>query len=145
MTTSARIKGNKLSLKFGAGEAAKDHWADLSSVIMQNEDSDDVQTFYDASLGGLKQWFFEISAVASTEEESFWRYVWANTGQEIAFTFAPHKNLTASASQPHFIGTVKIPAKPALGGEASLNGSYTFETRFDIIGDPVLDTGSAGS
>lgn len=142
MTTSARIKGNKLSLKFGAGETAKDYWADLSSVVMQNEDGEDVQTFYDASRGGAKQWFFEISAVSSTATASFWRYVWDNTGNEVAFTFAPHKNETATADQPHFIGMVKIPAKPALGGEASISGSYSFETRFDIVGEPVMDVGT---
>lgn len=142
MTTSARIKGNKLALKFGAGQTAKDYWADLSAVTLQNEDGDDTLTFYDAYRGGIKQWFFEISAVSSTATNSFWRYVWENTGEEVAFTFAPHKNETASAEQPHFIGTVKIPAKPALGGEASINGAYSFETRFDIVGEPVMDVGA---
>lgn len=142
MGTSQKIKGNKLALKLGAGVGAKDYWADLSACTLQNEDSDDVLTFYDASMGGVKQWFFEITAVTSTATESFWRYVWENTGAEVAFTFAPHKNETASAEQPHFIGTVKIPAKPSMGGEASLNGAFTFETRFDVIGEPTLDVGT---
>lgn len=141
MATSKRLKGNKLALKFGSGATSKDYWADLNAVTLTNEDSEDTLTFYDASLGGAKQWYFEITAVTSTDTESFWRYVWENTGQEIAFSFAPHRNEVASEDQPHFIGFVKIPAKPAIGGEASINGSFTFETRFDLVGEPVLDTG----
>lgn len=144
MARSAGIKGNKLALTFGSGGDEKDYWADLSSVVLNNEDSDDVVTFYDASLGGLKQWFFDISAITSTATESFWRYVWDNTGEEVAFTYAPHRNEEASETQPHFTGYVKIPAKPAMGGEASIKGSYTFETRFDLVGDPVLDVGIGG-
>lgn len=141
MTKSASIRGNKLALKFGSGIEAKDYWADLSSVVMSNEDSDDTQTYYDAYMGGAKQWFFEISAMSSTQKTSFWRYVWDNTGEEVAFTFAPHRNEVATEDQPHFIGFVKIPAKPALGGEQSVKGSYSFETRFDIVGEPTLDAG----
>lgn len=142
MAKSKGIKGNKLALKLGADD--KDYWADLSNVVLSNEDADDVLTFYDASQGGVKQWFFEISAISSTDTESFWRYVWENTGEEVAFTYAPHSNEVASEEQPHFIGFVKIPAKPSMGGEASIKGQYSFDTRFDLVGEPTLDVGIGG-
>lgn len=144
MAKSRGIRGNKLALTLGSGEDEKDHWADLSSVVLNNEDSEDVVTFYDASMGGAKQWFFEISAISSTDTDSFWRYVWENTGAEVPFTYAPHRNETPSETQPHFIGMLTIPAKPAMGGEASIKGSYSFETRFDLVGEPTLDTGVSG-
>lgn len=140
--SSPRIKGNKLALTIGDGLNAKDYWADLSNVLLTNEDADDVLTFQDASLGGVKQWFFEIAAVTSTATESFWRFVWENTGAELPFVFAPHRNEVPSQEQPHFVGVVKIPAKPPMGGEASLNGSFTFETRFDLVGEPEIEVGA---
>lgn len=142
MASSTRIKGNKLALKFGD----TDHWADATSVVLDNEEGEsDVVTFYDAANpGNNRQWFFELSAIQSTEQNSFWRYLWENTGEEVAFTYAVHGNETPSADQPHLIGIVKIGPKPALGGDASETGTYTFDTRLDVVGTPTIDDGTSG-
>lgn len=139
MVTSTRIKANALLMSIDA----VDYWADFSSVVMQSEDaSADVTTFYDASLGGRRDFYFTVSGVQSTEAASFWRAMWSDAGTEVAFIYAPHGNATASADKPHFTGNVRIPARGAfqLGGEASADGTFSFDgVRMDIVGDVTLD------
>jgi hypothetical protein len=140
MATSTRIKANALKLSIGG----TDYWADFSSVSLQSEDaSSDVNTFYDASLGGRRDWFFTVSGVQSTESTSFWMAAWDDAGSEVAFIYAPHGNASASSSQPHFTGTLRIPAKGAfvIGGDASSDGTFSFDgVRMDVVGDVTLDT-----
>jgi hypothetical protein len=140
MSTSTRIKANALLLSIDG----TDYWADFSSVMMQSEEAAaDVNTFYDASLGGRRDFYFTVSGVQSTESTSFWRSMWADAGSEVAFIYAPHGNATASSDQPHFTGTVRIPAKGSfmIGGEASADGTFAFDgVRMDIVGDVTLDT-----
>lgn len=139
---STRIKGNALALKFGS--PAEDYWADATSVVLENEEKDsDVTTFEDAkNAGDARQWFFTLSAIQSTAKTSFWRYLWENTGQVVAFTYAPHGNEVATEDQPHFIGTCKIGAKPSVGGEAGQTTQYTFDARLDVETGPTLDIGA---
>lgn len=135
---STRIKGNALALEFGG----TDYWADATSVILDNEDSAaGVVTFEDASKAGNRTFFFTVGAIQSTSTSSFWRYVWENTGEVVNYKYAVHGNAVATADQPHFTGTVKIGPKPSLGGQASVNGEYTFEVRFDCQEEPLLDDG----
>lgn len=139
MATSTRIKANALQLTIDG----TDYWADLSSVTMQSEDAaNDVVTFYDASVGGGRDWFFTVSGVQSTASTSFWMAMWDAPGEEVAFVYAPHGNASASSTQPHFTGTVRLPARGSfiLGGEASADGTFSFDgVRMDIIGEPVKD------
>ena len=139
-STSARIKANALQLTIDG----TDYWADFSSVVMQSEDaSADVTTFYDASLGGRRDFYFTVSGVQSTEATSFWRAMWTGAGSEETFIYAPHGNASPSADKPHFTGTVRLPARGAfqLGGEASPDGTFAFDgVRMDIVGDVTLDT-----
>jgi len=132
---STRIKGAQLALEFGG----TDYWADATSVVLDNEDAGAATTFEDASLGGARKFFFTISAIQSTTASSFWNYVWANTGEVVAYTYAPWGNATPTADQPHFTGTVKIGAKPAIGGDAGVNNEFTFTTRFDCEEAPTLE------
>jgi hypothetical protein len=138
-STSTRIKANALQLTIDG----VDYWADFSSVVMQSEDaSADVNTFYDASLGGRRDFYFTVSGVQSTESTSFWRAMWTGAGSEETFIYAPHGNAAASADKPHFTGTVRLPARGAfqLGGEASADGTFAFDgVRMDIVGDVTLD------
>lgn len=138
--TSTRIKANKLKFSI----EGSDYWADFSAVTFQSEDaSADVNTFYDAGLGGRRDFYFTVSGVQSTATTSLWVAMWDNAGEEVAFIYAPHGNAAASASQPHITGTVRIPAKGAfmLGGEASADGTFSFDgVRMDVVGAPVYDT-----
>lgn len=138
---STRIKGRQLALQFGT----TDYWADQTSVVLDNEEADsDTTTFEDAAAeGGARQYFLELAAVQSTDTESFWRYIWEHTGETVPFVYAPHGNEVPTAAQPHFTGNCVIGARPKIGGEAGRASTYTFETRFDVEGTPVLDTGAA--
>jgi len=132
---STRIKGKSLSLKVDSTE----YMADVSEVTLQNEEADgDVTTFADAAAGGAVQWFFEGSAVQSTDTTSFWSYLWDNTGEEVTYVFAPHGNATASSTQPHFTGSVKVGSKPPVGGTA--NETFTFDFRLDCTAEPTKVT-----
>ena len=134
---STRIVGNKLALEFGG----TDYWADATSVMFDNEDSAaGVTTFEDASKAGARTYYFTVSAIQSTDASSFWTYLWENTGEVVNYTYAVHGNATPSTSQPHLEGSVKIGPKPALGGDASVNGEFTFTVRLDCQEEPTLVT-----
>lgn len=140
MAGSTRIKGNALSLTFGT--PGVEYRCDTTAVVLDNEEADsDVITFCDAAEGGSRTHFLTISAIQSTDPLSLWRYIWEHTGEEVPFTYAPHGNAVATTTQPHFVGTVKIGPKPPMGGEAGTNVTYTFETRWDVVGVPTLDDG----
>lgn len=135
---STRIKGKKIAFEIDG----EDYWADLTSVALDNEEADsDVTTFEDAAQdGGARQYFLEMSAVQSTDTESFWRAVWDNTGTEVPFKFAPHGNTTPTTAQPHFTGSCVVGPRPRMGGDPATD--WTFETRFNVEGTPVLDDGA---
>lgn len=139
MSGSTRIRGTKLALTLGS--PGEDFWADISKYELNNQDADsDIVTFKDANEGGAVEYRLTGSAIQSTDKESFWSYVWDNTGEEVPFTLAPHGNTTPSEAQPHFVGTVKIGRKPALGGEAG-QGSFAFDFDWQVIGEPIRDLG----
>lgn len=138
---SKRIKGKKLGLTIDG----KEYWADVSSCTLENEERDGgTITFRDASLPGEdRQHFLNITAIQSTDPESLWSFIWDRTGEEVPFMYAVHGNETPATDQPHIIGTVKIGPRPLLGGEASRGQEdYTFESRWDCVGTPVLDRGN---
>ena len=139
---SPRIKGRQLKLLVGSSPAV-DVWADTTAVTLDNEEAeDDVTTFEDAAApGGARQEFLTITAIQSTDPTSLWSYVWDHTGEEVPFTYAPHGNEVASASKPHFLGTCTIGPRPTLGGEAGRDTTFTFETRWDVVGSTTKDIG----
>jgi hypothetical protein len=136
--SSTRIKANALKLTI----ATVDYWADLSMVELSSElSSADTTTYYDSSVGGRVDWFLTVSGIQSTATASFWRAMWTAAGTEVAFLYAPHGNATASSTQPHFTGTVRVPAAGSfmLGGQSSPDGTYSFDgVRMDIVGDVTM-------
>lgn len=140
MAGSTRIRGRQLKLSLGT--PAEDYWADTTSVQLLNEEADDdVVTFADAAEGENVQEYLEISGIQSTDPDSLWTYLWDHAGEDVPFTYAPHGNETPTAAQPHFIGTVTLGPRPPLGGEAGRNNTHTFETRWNVVGKTVKDTG----
>ena len=141
---STRIRGNKQPV-LTLGAPGVEYSADIISWTIENEEADsDVITFEDAASGGSRQFFLRGSAIQSTASASFWRYVWENSGDaDIPYTIAPHGNATATATEPHFVGTLNIGPKPTIGGEASTSATsaFAFDFEFEINGEPTLDTG----
>ena len=136
MPGSTRIYGKQLRLEIDG----TDYWADTISCVLKNEENGDtVTTFEDAAAGTTVKHFFEITAIQSMDAASFWSKIWDNTGDEVAFEYAPLGNATPATDAPHFIGTLEIGMKPELGGDANRKGTYQFSTRFDVIGAVTLD------
>ncbi len=136
MPGSTRILGKQLRLEIGG----TDFWADTISCVLKNEENGDtVTTFEDAAAGTTVKYFFEITAIQSTDADSLWSYIWDNTGDEVAFEYAPLGNATPATDQPHFIGTLEIGMKPEVGGEAGRKNTYQFTTRFDVVGAVTID------
>jgi hypothetical protein len=137
--TSTRIKANKLYFEINS----TNYWADFSTVTFSSEDaSAEVNTFYDAGLGGKRDFYFTVSGVQSTATGSLWKAMWDAAGTEVPFVYAPHGNETPSATQPQITGVVRIPAKGSfmLGGEASADGTFSFDgVRMDVVGEPDYD------
>lgn len=69
---STRIKGAALTLKIGT--PAVEYMADVTACTLENEESSGgVTTFEDAQTGGRRQYYFNISAIQSTDPTSLWR------------------------------------------------------------------------
>jgi hypothetical protein len=140
-TPSTRIKANNV---FFALNKATTVFSDMSwdciMVSMKSEDaSNDQTTFYDASIGGAVDKYFEIEIIQSMASTSFWQYLYSNPGKELKFQYSPTGVLTLSSTDPGFTGMVRLPRllAPGLGGAAAVDGTYGSETiRLDIVDDP---------
>jgi hypothetical protein len=130
---NGKYKGKSLSLTIDSVE----YNMDVTSVVLDNEEADnDATTFADLASGGARQWFIEAEAISDYGTGSLWSYVWDNAGTDgVAFVIKPYENATPTATQPHFTGTLKVGPKPGgIGGTAG--ETFTFEVRFDVIGEP---------
>lgn len=137
MTATTRIKGVALTLKV----EGTDYAPDITSCTITNEAADgDVVTFADAAGEGARKFLLNISAIQSTDSASLWAYIWDNAGDTVAYIYAPHGNATASATQPHFTGTVKVGPKPTIGGAAGAGNTYVFDTSWEIVTGPTKIT-----
>jgi hypothetical protein len=109
MPSSTRIKATNISFKIGATEYNCD--ANLVELTL-NDAPGDVQTFCEVRAGG--EWKLQLDGVTSGDAASLYRILWSNFGTEVAFIIAPNGNATASASQPHYTGTVIFDELPPL-------------------------------
>jgi hypothetical protein len=109
MPSSTRIKATNISFKIGATEYNCD--ANLVELTL-NDAPGDVQTFCEVRVGG--EWKLQLDGVTSGDAASLYRILWANFGTEVAFTIAPQGNATATASAPHYTGTVIFDELPPL-------------------------------
>lgn len=138
MPRSKSLSGKTLALTL----ANVDQMADCTNVRITHGDADQKTiTFADAAAGGLYQGTLAGTGIQSMQSSSFWRYVWANTGKEIAFKYAPSGNIVAAVDNPVFSGTVRIGKKPDVGGDAQIDGAdWTFDFEWKIVGDVAMVT-----
>lgn len=109
MATSTRIKATNILFKIGTTEYSCD--ANMVELTL-NDAPGDVQTFCEVRVGG--EWKLQLDGVTSGDATSLYRVLWANFGTEVAFVIAPNGNAVASASQPHYTGTVVFDQLPPL-------------------------------
>jgi hypothetical protein len=100
------------------------------AIITAAESDSDFVSFADANAGGSREYTLELTFVQDPEVGSLWDQVWAHAGDEVDVVVRPNGNATASATQPHFEGTVIIsePDGDLLGGEADASASARFVT-----------------
>lgn len=136
MAASTRIKAQNIKFKFGATEYA----CDATMVDLQLQDAPgDVQTFCEQRVGG--EWQLTLEGITSGDSASLYRTLWANFGDTGVFTIAPNGNATASASEPHYVGTVKFDQLPPLS--LTSNETATFSVTLTVVNtphDPANDT-----
>lgn len=134
--TSTRLRGKALTLKIGSTEVV----GDFNSVVLQSEDAaDDVSVFGSTA----SDFFIQATGIQSTDDDSFQMFCWDNPEAEVTFYFRPQGGTSTTASAvdaPVWTGTIIIPARGrlAVGGEANPRGSWTWEARFDIVGEPTI-------
>jgi hypothetical protein len=130
------IGGRKVNVKITGGTPSSVLFAGyLTNARWNAADSDnDTVTFYDASQGGGKDYFFQGTALQddAADSNAFWTFVENNVGTEVAVTIMPQGNTTASTTQPHRTATCTVPNFDGdfFGGEA--NASATFRNTFDF-------------
>lgn len=132
---STRVKGNTLSMLVDG----TDYWADATSVVMDNEPIP-FQPFGGAPTTIAGHFHFDVTAVQSTDPDSFWTFLWDHQGEHVPFGYAPHGNEEPTEGKPHFTGVLVVPAPPALGGDAGVKVEQTFTTRLPIASGPLRVT-----
>jgi hypothetical protein len=132
--TNKAYKGAKLSLTIDSLEFNMD----LTKAVITNEEADDSDiSFADLGAGAGLNWALEFEAFSDYATGSLWDYIWTNAGDTgVAYLLKPYGNATASATQPHFSGTLKVGNKPAnIGG--TVNETFKFEGTFELEGAPT--------
>ena len=129
MAASTRIKAQNIKFLIGATEYACD--ATMVDLVLGDAPGD-VQTFCEQRVGG--EWALTLEGITSGDATSLYRVLWENFGTTGAFTIAPNVNETATASQPHYTGTVKFNEIPPLS--LSSNETATFSVTLEVVNTP---------
>jgi len=129
MAASTRIKAQNIKFLIGATEYACD--ATMVDLVLGDAPGD-VQTFCEQRVGG--EWALTLEGITSGDATSLYRVLWANFGTTATFTIAPNGNETATASEPHYTGTVKFNEIPPLS--LSSNDTATFSVTLEVANTP---------
>lgn len=125
MAASTRIKAHNIIFNIGA----TDYACDATMVDLQLQDAPgDVQTFCEQRVGG--EWTLGLEGIVSGDAASLYRVLWENFGTTGTFEIAPNGNATATASEPHYTGTVKFDQLPPLS--LNTNETATFSVTLTV-------------
>ena len=135
MAASTRIKAHNIIFNIGATDYACD--ATMVDLVLQDAPGY-VQTFCEQRVGG--EWTLTLEGIVSGDATSLYRVLWDNFGTTGTFEIAPNGNATASASEPHYTGTVKFDQLPPLS--LTTNETATFSVTLTVDNsthDPASD------
>lgn len=121
----AAIGTRKLTLTIDGDDVTPE----VSTVEIHSGDTDaDFVSFADAASGGGRTYTLNMTLVQDAVTGSLWDRVWAHAGEDIDVTVRPYGNPTATATLPHFTGTVTIvePDGVILGGDADSSTTQRF-------------------
>jgi hypothetical protein len=125
MAASTRIKAHNIIFNIGATDYACD--ATMVDLVLQDAPGD-VQTFCEQRVGG--EWTLTRAGIVSGDAASLYRVLWENFATTATFTVAPNGNETATASEPHYTGTVKFDQLPPLS--LNTNETATFSVTLTV-------------
>lgn len=125
MAASTRIKAHNIIFNIGATDYACD--ATMVDLVLQDAPGD-VQTFCEQRVGG--EWTLTLEGIVSGDAASLYRVLWNNFGTTGTFSVAPNGNATATASEPHYEGTVKFDQLPPLS--LTTNETATFSVTLTV-------------
>ena len=129
MAASTRIKAQNIKFLIADVEYA----CDATMVELTLGDAPgDVQTFCEQRVGG--EWSLGLEGITSGDATSLYRVLWNNFGTTAAFEIAPNGNASASASEPHYTGTVKFNEIPPLS--LNSNETSTFSVTLEVVNTP---------
>ena len=126
----ARIKGKSIVFEVDGTEYA----GGVSNVVFSSA----VKTLGFGNYEDSLEFTCSVTGFQDTAAASFHSWLWANPGQTVDITFAPHGNATPSASQPHFTATGYAETVPNLGGAAG--EFFTFDIKFMLDAKPTRVT-----
>jgi hypothetical protein len=134
----AAIGTRKLTLTIDGDEVS----AEVSSAtITSKEAKSDFVSFADAAAGGSREYGLKLTFIQDATTASLWNQVWSAAGSDVVAVVRPYGNMAASATEPHFRGTVTItePDGDFLGGDADPSSSARFVTEVEWVftGKPV--------
>ena len=129
MALSNRIKAQNIIFKIGSTDYACD--ANMVSLTLEDAPGD-VQTFCETRIGG--QWTLELEGIVSGDTSSLYRVLWNNFGSTAAFIIAPQGNAVATATAPHYEGTVVFNDIPPLS--LTSNETAVFSVSFEVQTTP---------
>lgn len=137
----AALGTRKLTVSIDAVE----HAPDVSAVAINSAETDsDFVSFADAAAGGGRTYTLAITMTQDPAANSLWDQIWSHAGEEVAVIVRPYGNVTPSADQPHFTGTVVVqePDGTLLGGEAdpSTTARFTTEVEWPFTAKPLRVT-----
>lgn len=125
MAASTRIKAHNIIFNIGATDYACD--ATMVDLVLQDAPGD-VQTFCEQRVGG--EWTLTLEGIVSGDASSLYRVLWENFGTTGTFEIAPNGNALATASEPHYTGTVKFDQLPPLS--LNTNETATFSVTITV-------------
>lgn len=139
----ARISGRLLTLEIDG----VDYSDQASNASVNSAESDsDFLSFADAASGSARDYTLVMTVAQDLAVGTLWREIFDNPGDTVPFTIAPYGNATATASQPHVVGSAVIsePDGTFVGGESTLSttAAHTVEVEWRMTGKFTLDSGA---
>lgn len=133
-------KINKRSLTFFVD--GDEFTADVSNLRFNAAQTDsDFVSFAAAAEGGGIDYTLQGTAAQDAATGSFWDIFWSHAGEELDYIVKPYGNAVASSGQPHYTGTLVVPAFDGdfLGGDADASATavQTYDFSAGLLAKPA--------
>jgi hypothetical protein len=126
-TNMARIKGKSIVFEINGTEYA----GNLSNAVISSA----VNTLGFGDYEDSLDFTLAVTGFQDTASNSLHSVLWANPGQTVNISYAPHGNATATSAEPWFTMSGYAETLPDIGGAA---GEYfVYDINFILDGKPT--------